>query len=81
MKKLKRAIKMVAFNTIFINLSMAYPMYLSGEVVGNKYEIEELPTIGRFLYEFIVFVLIHEVTFYYAHRFVNTVFSTTHTSI
>ena len=74
MEKLKKALKMVAFNSIVLNLLFAYPLYMAQVASGTKFEVSELPTLGQFLYEAAMISIFQEIIFYYSHRCVSVQF-------
>ena len=68
-EKYKKALKLVAFNTFvigpFFNL-ITYPLvYWRGNQCGY-----ELPTFAATIFHFFMFLVVEEVLFYYAHRWV-----------
>ena len=68
LNKLKKALKTILFNNVFLNLLFAYPLYSAQMSAGIKFGLDELPTVPRFLYEFVMIALVQEVIFYYSHR-------------
>lgn len=69
--KLQKAIITVLFNQTIIGIPMTMSGYNLLKLRGFA-PIRELPSITNMLFEFIVFLIIYEIVFYYSHRLLHT---------
>jgi methylsterol monooxygenase len=64
-------IKQALFNQLFVNISFAlitYPLFIYQDC---SISIDNFPTLRRILLDFLIFIVIEEIGFYYCHRIMH----------
>ncbi|XP_017137990.1 fatty acid hydroxylase domain-containing protein 2 [Drosophila miranda] len=69
--KLWRAIKVVLFNLTVVNLLASWVVFELIYKNKNSQNVRELPTFRRSVRDLVVFVVLEEIMFYYAHRLMH----------
>ncbi|KAH8397915.1 hypothetical protein KR222_006317 [Zaprionus bogoriensis] len=69
--RLWRAIKVVVFNLSVVNALTTWTLYELVLRHHNSHDIRVLPSFGRVVRDFAVFVVLEEILFYYAHRLLH----------
>ena len=69
--KYKRAIEMALFNQFFVNIPYALFAYFLFKWRGFDYSSDTFPTVGRILFDFVGFIVVEEIAFYYGHLWMH----------
>ncbi|ALC49257.1 CG11162, partial [Drosophila busckii] len=69
--KLWRAVKVVCFNLSVVNLVTTWVLFELLLKHRNSQDIRVLPSFGRIVRDLVVFVILEEIMFYYAHRLLH----------
>jgi len=69
--RLWHAIKVVLFNLTVVNLITTWLLFKLVFKLYNSHHIRELPSFGIVVRDFIVFIFLEEILFYYAHRLLH----------
>ncbi|KAH8336112.1 hypothetical protein KR074_003297 [Drosophila pseudoananassae] len=71
LKKLWNAVKVVIFNLTVVNVLTSWAVYELVYKTENSRDIRQLPTFKRTIRDLVVFVILEEIMFYYAHRLLH----------
>ncbi|KAH8272787.1 fatty acid hydroxylase domain-containing protein 2 [Drosophila bipectinata] len=71
LKKLWNAVKVVIFNLTVVNVLTSWVVYELVYKTENSRDIRQLPTFKRTVRDLVVFVILEEIMFYYAHRLLH----------
>lgn len=69
--RLWQAVKVVAFNLTVVNFFTTWMLYEVSLRHNNISDIRQLPSFGRIVRDFVIFVIMEETMFYYVHRLMH----------
>ncbi|XP_017963244.1 fatty acid hydroxylase domain-containing protein 2 [Drosophila navojoa] len=69
--RLWKAVKVVAFNLTVVNFFTTWLLYEVSLRHNNITDIRQLPSFGRIIRDFVIFVIMEETMFYYVHRLMH----------
>ncbi|CAE7545443.1 FAXDC2 [Symbiodinium microadriaticum] len=70
-EKYQRAIEVALFNQFAVNIPYSICAYFLFEWRGFNYGLDTFPTVSRILLDFVGFVVVEEVAFYYGHLWMH----------
>ncbi|KAJ8028199.1 Fatty acid hydroxylase domain-containing protein 2 [Holothuria leucospilota] len=70
-RKLLKCIAVVCFNQVFVNVPFFYAMYYVVKMRGCSFEPKEMPSFRVKFRDWLVFLFVQEIGFYYMHRLMH----------